>query len=171
MAEREPIAWVTRNGQHIPIFADSEPTDAEKKKEHDIAESKKQADRLNGKTERLEDRLKGDDLENAKDFIEELKANNATVDEDGYVTLYHFTTDTSANAIKSTGIMKAKEDGVFFTTKKDSDSQAGGRGDAVLTFKIPVEKLQIDDEFGDEVHVRIPLPSKNSSLNVSKYLR
>ena len=152
--------------------------DNEDIKQEQIAKNKAVADKLNGKSEptksqsqKLEDRLKGDDLENAKDFIEELKANSAEVDDNGYVTLYHHTTGSSADEIRKSGIMKAKEDGIFFTTKKDSDAQAGGRGDAVLKFSIPVEKLTIDDEFGDEVHVRIPLKSKNSSLDVSKYLR
>lgn len=49
MAEkREPIAWVTRGGKHIPIFAD-EPSQDEKKKDKDIEENKKQADEKNGK--------------------------------------------------------------------------------------------------------------------------
>jgi len=177
---REVKQWITVEGQHIPIFEGQSKQDAvnsfiakknEDTKEKQIAKNKEQADKLNGKKDTLESRLKGDDLENAKDFIEELKANNATVDERGYVTLYHHTTPESAEAIRKSGIMRAKEDGVFFTTKKDSDAQAGGRGGAVLAFKIPVEKLQIDDEFGDEVHVRIPLSSKSSVLNISKYLQ
>lgn len=40
--EREPIAWITRGGKHIPIFVD-EPTEDEKKKDREIAASKKQA--------------------------------------------------------------------------------------------------------------------------------
>lgn len=119
----------------------------------------------------LSDRLSGDDLLDAQDMINELRTNGANVDNDGYVTLYHHTTEQAAKQIEQSGIMTAKEDGVFFTTKADSEAQAGGRGGSVLKFNIPVEKLQIDDEFGDEVHVRIPLPSRNSRLNVSSYLR
>lgn len=182
MSQKEIRDWITVNGQHVPIFEGESKEDAvsravakhnEDKKNADIKRNKEEADTLNKKAKKsnkLEDRLKGDDLLNAKDFIEELKANEATVDDDGYVTLYHHTTNDSAKSIQSSGIMKAKEDGIFFTTKKDSDSQAGGRGNAVLTFKIPVERLQIDDEFGDEVHVRIPMKSKNSSIDISKYL-
>lgn len=184
MAKEEVKDWITVNGKHVPIYEGESKQDVvnrviandnEDIKQKQIARNKAEADKLNKKDadkkqEKLEDRLKGDDLEDAKDFIAELKANDATVDDAGYVTLYHFTTDSAANSIKSSGIMKAKEDGIFFTTKRSSDAQAGGRGNAVLTFKIPVEKLQIDDEFGDEVHVRIPLSSRNSTLNVSKYL-
>ena len=119
----------------------------------------------------LANRLSGDALLDAQDLVDELRANGAEIDDEGYVTLYHHTTAQAADEIKSTGIMTAKEDGVFFTTKEDSDAQAGGRGGAVLEFKVPVEKLQIDDEFGDEAHVRIPLSNRNSKLDVSKYLR
>ena len=119
----------------------------------------------------LSDRLSGDDLLDAQDMIDELRANGAKVSDDGYVTLYHHTTSQAASQIQSSKTMTAKEDGIFFTTKADSEAQAGGRGGAVLEFEIPVEKLQIDDEFGDEVHVRIPLNSRNSKLDVSKYLR
>lgn len=48
MADKEPIAWVTRGGKHIPIF-DNGPSDDEKQKERQIKESKKQADEKNGK--------------------------------------------------------------------------------------------------------------------------
>ncbi len=40
--EREPIAWITRGGKHIPIYAD-EPSDDEKKKNMQIQQSKEQA--------------------------------------------------------------------------------------------------------------------------------
>lgn len=46
--EREIVAWITKNGKHIPIYASDEPTKAEQKKERDIAQAKEQADRLNG---------------------------------------------------------------------------------------------------------------------------
>ena len=41
--DKEPIAWITRGGKHIPIFAD-EPTEDEKNKDRQIAENKKQAE-------------------------------------------------------------------------------------------------------------------------------
>ena len=181
MAKKEPIDWITVNGKHIPIFEGESKQDAynravakdnDDKKKSDIERNKREADKLNEKnSDKLENRLKGDALLDAQDLIEELKSNGADVDDNGYVTLYHHTTEDASNAIKKSGVMKAKEDGIFFTTKKDSDAQAGGRGNSVLTFKIPVEKLQIDDEFGDEVHVRIPLSSKHATLNISKWLK
>lgn len=47
--DKEPIAWITRGGKHIPIFAD-EPTEDEKKKDREIEESKKQAEENYNKT-------------------------------------------------------------------------------------------------------------------------
>lgn len=119
----------------------------------------------------LESRLSGDALLDAQDLVDELRANGAEIDDRGYVTLYHHTTDQAAAEIQRSGVMTAREDGIFFTTKRDSDAQAGGRGNSVLEFSIPVEKLQIDDEFGDEAHVRIPLSSRNARLDVQRYLR
>lgn len=48
MTEREPVAWITRGGKHIPIFAD-EPSEDEKKKDREIAENAKQASAKNDK--------------------------------------------------------------------------------------------------------------------------
>lgn len=50
MADKEPIAWVTRGGKHIPIF-DNGPSEEEKQKERQINESKKQADAKNKKAD------------------------------------------------------------------------------------------------------------------------
>lgn len=116
----------------------------------------------------LSERLSGDALLDAEDLIDELKANGAEIDGNGYVTLYHRTNANAANSILNTGFMTAKEDGLFFSTEKDG--QAEGFGKTVLLFKIPVEKLVIDDEFGNEAHVRIPLPSRNTRYNIKKYL-
>ena len=174
--------WITVNGQHIPIFEGESKSDAvnraiaksnEDKKNADIKRNKEESDRLNKrekKSNKLEDRLKGDDLLNAKDTIEELKANDAVIDDDGYVTVYHRTNEKSYNDILKTGVMRAKEDGIFFSTKKDG-SQAEGFGDKVIQLKIPVEKFVIDDEFGDEAHLRIPLKNRNATLNISDYLK
>lgn len=155
--------WITVRGRHILVKDGESVEDALSRSDKAMGKSKE-------KVQSLEKRLKGNALLDAQDMIEELKANEAKVDKNGCVTLYHHTTSEAANAIKKSGYMTAKEDGVFFTTKKDSDAQAGGRGDAVVTLKIPVEKLQIDDEFGDEVHVRIPLRTRNDKLDVSKWL-
>ena len=155
--------WITVKGRHILVKDGESVEDALSRSDKAMGKSKE-------KVQPLEKRLKGDALLDAQDLIEELKANEAKVDKNGYVTLYHHTTKEAANAIKKTGYMTGKEDGIFFTTKKDSDSQAGGRGGEVLTLKIPVEKLQLDDIFGDEAHVKIPLRTRNEKLDVKKWL-
>lgn len=64
--------------------------------------------------------------------------------------------------------MTAKEDGIFFSTKKDG--QAYGYGDSVVEMRIPAEKLILDDIFDDEAHLRYPIENRNSVLNVSEYI-
>lgn len=58
MAEREVERWITVNGTKVPIFAGESEKDAinrsiaksnSDKREHDIAQNKEQADKLNGK--------------------------------------------------------------------------------------------------------------------------
>ena len=89
------------------------------------------------------------------------------VDEYGYITLYHRTSAESAKAIRTTGEMVAKENGLFFSTK--IDGQNVGYGDTVVTFSIPVEKLLLDDIFGDEAHLRFPL-KKPGRVSMKEYL-
>lgn len=163
------MGWITtKNGKHINT---DWLEDDEKKKNQQIEASKKEAEERSKaeKPKKLEERLSGDELEDAKDLIAELKSNEADVDENGMVTLYHHTTESAYNSILQSGKMKAKEDGLFFSTKKNG--QAEGFGNKVLEFKIPVEKLVLDDVFGDEAHCRIPLPNRNSTMDVSKWIR
>lgn len=117
----------------------------------------------------LEKRVSGDALLDAQDLIKEVKSVGANVDENGYVTVYHVTTLENAKKIKTSGEMLAKEDGVFFSTSKKAQ-QAEGRGGATLEFKIPAEKLVLDDIFSDNADVKIPLKNTNEVLDVSNYL-
>lgn len=104
----------------------------------------------------------------ARDLIEELLDNGATVSADGTVRVYHRSTDAGAKAIRSTGKMKGAEDGLFFSTKQDGE--ATGFGDNLLTFDIPADQLLLDDAFGDEAHVRIPTDKRGQLVDVSKWL-
>lgn len=56
MSDKEPIAWITRGGKHIPIFDE----EYEPNKDDQIEKNKKQADRLNSesKSSSLEDKYK-----------------------------------------------------------------------------------------------------------------
>ena len=74
---------------------------------------------------KLEERLSGDDLLNAQDLIEEIQSVGGTVDYNGYVTVYHRTTENAKEKILSEGKMTAKEDGIFFSTKPDGKIKKG----------------------------------------------
>ena len=118
---------------------------------------------------KLEERVSGDKLLDTQDFINEIKDVGAEIDENGYVTVYHQTTKENANKIRKTGKMSAMEDGIFFSTSKNAQ-QSEGRGDVKLEFKIPAEKLELDDIFTNNADVKIPLKNKNQLLDVSDYL-
>lgn|GEM_PF-2065280 len=115
----------------------------------------------------LENRVSGDDLLNAQDLIADVQELGGQVDEYGYITLYHRTSADKAAAIRSTGEMVAKENGLFFSTKQEG--QNVGYGDTVVTFSIPAEKLLLDDIFDDEAHLRFPL-DKPGRVSVQEYL-
>ena len=116
----------------------------------------------------LSERVSGDELLNAEDLIDVVKSVGGEVDNNGYITLYHRTTEQAKEKILSSGKMTAKEDGIFFSTKKDG--QADGYGDSVIEMRIPAEKLILDDIFDDEAHLRYPLENRNSHLDVSEYI-
>ena len=116
----------------------------------------------------LSKRLSGGNLENALDLIDTLLTKNTQIDTNGYVTCYHRTNEQSAKEILTTGIMKAKEDGLFFSTKPNG--YADGYGNIVLKFNIPVELLLLDDIFDDEAHLRIPLKKPPWQYNISQYI-
>lgn len=115
----------------------------------------------------LEQRVAGDALYDAQDLIDTVRDVGAEVDDNGYVTVYHRTSPENAERIRQTGVMKAKEDGVFFSTKELGQNE--GYGDAVVALRIPAEKLELDDIFDDEAHVKIPL-GRQRQVNVAEYL-
>ena len=125
---------------------------------------------LENNTLKLEDRVSGDELLDAQDLINELSDVGANVDDNGYVTVYHATTPKNAQEIIKSGKMTANEPAVFFSTSKNAQ-QSEGRGNTTLEFKIPVEKLQLDDIFSDNADVKIPLNNYlKDTLDVSNYL-
>ena len=101
----------------------------------------------NSKEAPLENRVSGDELLNAQDTLEIIKDVGGSVDNNGYVTLYHRTIKEKAKQIIDTKRMSAKEDGIFFSTSESGYNY--GYGDSVLEFKVPVEKIVLDDIFGD----------------------
>ena len=107
-----------------------------------------------------------------EDLLEELRIYDPTaeVNENGEITVYHRTSKDNAAAIRRTGIMKAKEDALFFSSK--SEGYASDYGDTVITLKIPSTKLRINDIFDGEVHFDMPLKriAGEWSANVSEWL-
>ena len=116
----------------------------------------------------LEERVSGDNLLDAQDLINELESVGAKIDENGYVTVYHQTSEENAKKIQRTGKMLSKEQAVFFSTSREAQ-QSEGRGTVKLKFKIPVEKLHLDDIFNDNADVRIDLNGKKE-LDISSYI-
>lgn len=73
--------------------------------------------------DKIENRLMGDDLLNAYDTIEEIRNVGGKVDENGYAYVYHNTSKDNAENIRKTGVMSAKEDSIFVSTKPDGQSE------------------------------------------------
>jgi len=111
--------------------------------------------------------LGGDNLLNQIDKIDEIKDNGAEIDNNGFVTLYHRTSPENKKKIMDTGKMFGEEDGLFFSTKEKGQNE--GYGNEVIKFKIPVEKLEIDDAFGEEAHLRMPAKIRQLT-DMKKYM-
>jgi hypothetical protein len=111
--------------------------------------------------------VRGDDLLNALDLVEALRDKGGIVSDDGIATLFHRTTPESAAAIVKEQRMTSKEDGLFFGTKPTG--QIEGYGDAVVKVELPVDKLELDDEFPNEYHVRMPTGTIGKKVPVRAY--
>ena len=116
----------------------------------------------------LKQRVSENKLLDTLDFIDEIKSVGAEVDDNSYVTVYHQTTDENAQKIVQTGEMISKESDIFFSTSSNAQ-QSNGKGTSKLEFKIPAEKLILDDIFDDNADVKIPL-NGDKKLDVSDYL-
>ena len=90
-----------------------------------------------------------------KETKQELIDSGAQIDRNNNVLLFHRTNSKSAEEIKKTGRMCGDEDGIFFSTSEKG--QAEGYGSEVVKAKIHISKLEIDDIFDNEAHVRLPM--------------
>ena len=96
-----------------------------------------------------------------------VKPPETVVNPDGTFRLYHGTTPESAAAIRAEGVMRGKEDGVFYTNDPEAAKEFG---DEVVAVDVDPKKLELDDEFpsgrldyrmptkkiGDDVKVQFP---------------
>ncbi len=112
--------------------------------------------------------LSGDNMLNQLDKLDIFKNADSKVNDDATVTVYHHTKKDIKDLVYKTGGMKGAEDGVFFTTKKDGEAVTFG--DDVISANIPIEMLDIDDDFGDELHLRIPTDKIGQVVDVSEFL-
>jgi hypothetical protein len=135
----------------------------------DLTQQQAQAPIESGDNVGLSRRLSGNALLNAQDLLDELSNNGADIDEEGNVTVYHRTSPEKKEQIEESGKMTGLENGVFFSTRETG--QAEGYGNAIVKLKVPVEKLQIDDVFGNEAHVRIPTSRAGQKIDVLSYLK
>lgn len=111
-----------------------------------------------------ERKVSGDSLLDALDVVNDILVKGGKVLEEGYAILYHATTEENYEKILEERAMFGKEDGIFFSTKKDGEIK--WYGDKILEVAIPVEKLVLDDEFEDEIHYKIKVvPYKKVKLN------
>ena len=110
----------------------------------------------------------GDRLLDVQDTAEEIIANGGKINSDGTVTLYHATTPEAKFAIESTGKFVGKEPNIFFSTSPSG--QIKGYGDSIVEFKVPLEKLELDDVFGTEAHLKMANEGIGKSTEVGKYI-
>lgn len=132
------------------------------------AEAQAQGQYFQGGTTYVADASQINVDQDLQDLASELLDNGAQITPDGRVRVFHRTSQAAADGIRKTGVMTGKEDGLFFSTKRDG--QNVGYGDGVVELHIPLDKLQLDDVFGDEAHVRVPLQRAGQKLNVRQWL-
>lgn len=118
-------------------------------------------------TAALRDRgVAGDDFLNAEDLAKEILSVGGTITEDGKAVLYHGTTAEAARKIKESGKMVGKEPNIFFSTKKDGLILDYGK--SVVEVQIPLEKLELNDIFDDELHLTMETqPNRPTNIRFS----
>ena len=104
----------------IPIQNEIKNNKVANKKHNKYSRVNEDVGELDDSSFSLEQRISGDELLDAQDLIEEIKSVGAKVDKNGYVTLYHQTTNENADKIRQTGKMFAKEPYVYFSTSENA---------------------------------------------------
>jgi len=150
----EDIEVVAYESNQIKLTTNETPTASD-----DIRFSLK-----NNQIRALENRgVKGDSLLNAIDLAEEILAVNGEITDDGKAIVYHATSLENAHKIIGSGKMFGKEDNLFFSTK--ADGEILGYGDSIVEAQIPLEKLQLNDVFAEEVHLTMSV-KPNTLTNI-----
>ena len=108
--------------------------------------------------------ITGDALLDANDLAKEILDVGGEITKDGKVRVFHATTPENAKEINRTGQMFGKEDKIYFSTKRDGEIK--GYGNAIVEAEIPIEKLQVNDLFTDEIHLTMDtgVPGRRVSI-------
>ena len=114
------------------------------------------------------------------DLLKHLLSVGAEIDYNGNVTLYHGTSEEIKNEIEKTKKMIGRfKGGLFFATSpslivKEWAKFRSKENPAIIKFKIPIEKLKIDEtalETENELHVRIPIKKSGGIVDIEKYIQ
>lgn len=114
--------------------------------------------------------IHGDGLLDVLDILDEIERVQGIVDDQGIATMFHATTEENATLMLNEQMMFGKEDGLFFSTH--ANQQIHGYGSVVLMAMIPIEKIELDDDFGDELHFRMKVrPFQKIPVRLSHHLK
>ena len=108
--------------------------------------------------------ITGDALLDANDLAKEILDVGGEITKDGKVRVFHATTPENAEEINRTGQMFGKEDKIYFSTKRDGEIK--GYGNAIVEAEIPIEKLQANDLFTDEIHLTMDTGVPGRRVNI-----
>lgn len=108
--------------------------------------------------------ISGDALLDANDLAREILDVGGEITKDGKVRVFHATTPENAKEINRTGQMFGKEDKIYFSTKRDGEIK--GYGNAIVEAEIPIEKLQANDLFTDEIHLTMDTGVPGRRVNI-----
>ena len=108
--------------------------------------------------------ITGDALLDANDLAKEILDVGGEITKDGRVRVFHATTPENAKEINRTGQMFGKEDKIYFSTKRDGEIK--GYGNAIVEAEIPIEKLQANDLFADEIHLTMDTGVPGRRVNI-----
>lgn len=111
----------------------------------------------------------GDNLTEQSPREPEREIDDATglpLNDDGTVTLYHHTSQSAADEIRRTGILRSRgEPHVYLTTQAETDT---GYGDTAVPVRVNPASIEIDDEFpGGRQDFRLSVGRPGGSVQVT----
>lgn len=118
----------------------------------------------------LEQRLHGQQLDQAKNMIESLReVGNVEDEEKGIVNLYYSTNQKNAELILKTGKMKSERFGDINGILLSTEPSALKEGDVIIKLSIPVEKVELNNYDIDNEVATFYLQSDERIFSVNDY--